>query len=140
MTAANPGGISGPMVAGGVVILSGEWLEAARQTVLIAARARHLNGLPASATQSALASAFSTAASASTSTLVSANGHSDVREIELCQRIPCEQPTVPISDAAVQLGLSDRQVRRLADELGGRKIGGRWLLDQDSINEHQRGR
>jgi hypothetical protein len=127
------------MVAGGVVILSGEWLEAAREAMMIAARTRHHNGLPASATQTALACALNTAANASTLTPVSANGRSDVREIELCQRIPHEQPTVTISDAAQQLGLSDRQVRRLAAELGGRKIAGSWLLDQDAINEHRKG-
>jgi hypothetical protein len=132
MTASNRDVNAGPVVAGGAVILSGEWLEAARQAVLIAARARRHNGLPSSATQTVLACALNTAA-------MSAGGQSDVRKTEILQAIPRQQPTVTINEAAQQLGLSDRQTRRLAPQLGGRKIGGHWLLDQDSITEHQRG-
>jgi hypothetical protein len=30
-------------------------------------------------------------------------------------------------------------VTRLAPKLGGKKIAGRWLLDQDAIDEHRKG-
>jgi hypothetical protein len=128
MTAARDDVDLGPIVAGGTVILSGVWVEAARQAVLIAVRARYRNGMPISARYSALTSALNTAA-------MSANGHSDVRKTEVLQDYPHEHPTVTIDQAAHQLGLSARQVRRIAAELGGRKVGGRWLLDQTAITE-----
>jgi hypothetical protein len=55
------------------------------------------------------------------------------------QDIPYEQPTVTIAEAARQLGLSERQTRRRAPQLGGRRVGGVWLLDQIAIDEHRRG-
>lgn len=128
MTAARNDVDPGPIVAGGTVILSGAWVEATRQAVLIAVRARYRNGLPISASYSALTSALNTA-------VMSANGHLAVRKTEVLQDLPHEHPTVTIDQAATQLGLSARQVRRIAAELGGRKIGGRWLLDQTAITE-----
>ena len=70
---------------------------------------------------------------------MSANGHTDVREPEEMQDYPCEQPTVTVAEAAEQLGLSERQTRRRAPQLGGRRIGGVWLLDQTAIDEHKEG-
>ncbi|WP_142391424.1 helix-turn-helix domain-containing protein [Mycobacterium sp. ENV421] len=129
MNAAN----AGPITADSCVVLTGKWLDAAHQAVLIANRTRKHNGLPASAAYSALASAFSIAA-------MSRVGQSDVGETAAVQHFPREQPTVPISEAAEQLGLSRRQVQRIANKLGGRIIAGRWLLDQTAIDEHQEGR
>jgi hypothetical protein len=121
----------GPLVVGAVVVLTAEWLEAALQAVLIAARARRQNGLPNSAAHLALAKALNSA--------MSADGHSDVREIEPEHDYSYAQPTVTIAEAARQLGLSERQTRRRAPQLGGRRVGGVWLLDQIAIDEHKEG-
>ena len=122
---------NGPIVAGGAVVLTGEWLEAALQAVLIAKRGRTLNGLPNSATHLELAKAFTTA--------MSAARQCDVAAPEPLQHYPQQQPTVTIRDAAQQLNLSHRQTQRLAPKLAGKLIAGRWLLDQDAINEHKKG-
>jgi hypothetical protein len=121
----------GPIVAGAAVVLTGEWVDAALQAVLIAARSRARNGLRNSATHLALAQAFTAA--------LSANGHTDVPEPEELQHYPQAEPTVTIEAAAQQLDLSPRQIRRLAPKLGGKKIGGIWFLDQEAINEHKGG-
>jgi hypothetical protein len=122
----------GPIVAGAAVVLTGESLRAALQAVLIAKRTRKLNGHPDSTADLELAQALIAA--------TSANGHSDVREPEELKDYPQrEPPTVPIAEAARQLGLSERQARRLAPKLGGRKIGGQWFLDQNACDEHRRG-
>jgi len=120
----------GVVVAGSAVILHGPALRAALDCVLIACRSRRLSGLPDSRTYRDLASALAVA---------SANGHTDVRETCSLPSYFQEQPTVPVEQAAHQLGLSQRQTRRLAPKLGGRITAGRWLLDQQAINEHQEG-
>ena len=121
-----------PLVAGAAVVLTGEWLEAALQAVLIAARARARNGLPNSASHLALAQALNAA--------MSARGHADVRVTEDWEdHLEQEPPTVTVAEAARQLGLSERQTRRRAPQLGGKRIGGVWLLDQDAIAEHKEG-
>lgn len=112
----------------GVVLLQGSALRAVFDAVRIAGRSRRLSGLPDSAIYLELARAFATAAADS--------GQSDVREVV----VPHIDPTVEVIDAAGQLGLSERQVRRLAPRLGGRRINGRWRLDQDAIDEHKEGR
>ena len=125
-----------PIVAGTAVVLTGEWLEAALQAVLIAARARTRNGLPNSAAHLELAKALAEAMSAN----ASARGRSVIDKAELLQAITeQERLTVTIEDAARQLALSERQVRRLAPKLNGRKINGQWLIDQGAINEHKEG-
>jgi hypothetical protein len=122
----------GLTVAGTAVVLTGEWLEAALQAVLIAARTRSRNGLSNSAAHLELAKAFTAA--------MSASGQKDVREpLELQHYPQQEPPTVPIADAARQCRVSTRHARRLAPKLGGKKIGGQWFLDQDAINEHKEG-
>jgi hypothetical protein len=122
---------SGPIVAGAAVILTGHWLKITRQAVLIAARSRNFNGLPVSVTDAALARALTQA--------MTAGGHSDVPETQELQHVQIE-PTVTVRDGARQLMLSERQTRRLAPKLGGKKIGNRWLLDQAAIDEHLRGK
>ena len=122
---------AGLVVAGGAVVLTGDWLHTTRQAVLIAARTRRVNGLPASAAHNALTEALADA--------MAANGHADVPELVDVQRFPAELPTVTVDDAAQQIGLSRRQTRRLAPRLGGKIIAGRWLLDQTAINEHKEG-
>lgn len=41
--------------------------------------------------------------------------------------------------AAELLGVSARTARRLAPELGGRKLAGAWLLDASAVTEHRGG-
>ena len=125
---------NGPFVAGTAVVLTDEWLVIARQAVLIADAARRRNGLPHSTKYIALAEAFTTALS------MSDNRHSDVDDLANLQDYPQTITTVTIAEAAKQLGLCERQTLRYAPQLGGRKIGGRWLLDQGAIDEHLEGK
>jgi hypothetical protein len=123
----------GPIVAGTAVILTGESLKHALDAVLIAARARTRNGLSNSGSHLALAQALNAA--------MSASGHAVVRVTEDWEdHLQQEPPTVTVAEAARQLGLSERQTRRRAPQLGGKRIGGVWLLDQDAIDEHKKGR
>ena len=123
--------VPGLTVIGPVVILTGPAAHAAANAILIAVRTRSVNGLPRSQHYDAIAAA-----------LVSACGHADDRPSPITDSIgvPDIPPTVPISDAAKYLGLSKRQARRLAPNLGGRIIGGRWLLDAQAVTEHREGR
>lgn len=115
---------------GGVVVISGTAARTLCEAVLIAERARRSSGLPVSRDYSTLAAELHAA--------VSASGQSDVRAVPDPDPDVVE-PTVPIEQAAAELGLSKRQTRRLAPVLGGRIVGGRWLLDQQAIREHIEG-
>ena len=44
------------------------------------------------------------------------------------------------TEAATVLGCSERQARRLARDLGGRRVGGRWLVARDAVLERRDGR
>jgi hypothetical protein len=120
----------GLVVAGAALILTGDSLKDALDAVLIAARTRTRNGLSDS-TLLAIAKAIATA--------MSANGPSDVRSAPELQHYPQLVPTVTVADAAQQLNCTHRHVTRIAPKLGGKKIAGRWLLDQDAIDEHKEG-
>ena len=123
---------SGLMRSGGVVVLSGPALRPARDMALIAIRNRKLSGLPYR-TFEAIACEFDAA--------MAAAGQSDVRSPAVCNPVPMEnQPTVPIAEAAVRLKLSVRQARRLAPDLGGQQIGGRWFVDELALREHIEGK
>jgi hypothetical protein len=124
--------IPGLTRVGGVLVLHGPLLNRTLQLVLIAARTRRHNGLPNSSVDAALAQALTAA--------MAAHGQSDVPEPVALPSFPTTEPTVTVEDAAQQLGLSRRQTRRLAPNLGGRVRAGRWLLDQHAIDEHLRGR
>lgn len=50
--------------------------------------------------------------------------------------MPTLAPTVPLTQAARRLGVSERQARRLAPRLGGRRIAGRWFIDETALTEH----
>ena len=118
---------SGLMRSGGVVVLSGPALKAARDCALIAARHRKSCGVPFR-TYEALACELSAA--------MSAAGQSDVRAPAISKAVAVEQPAMPLDKAAVRLGISVRHARRLALRLGGRKITGRWFVDETALNEH----
>jgi hypothetical protein len=120
--------VPGLLVAGGVVVLSGEAARATAEAMLIAVRSRRVNGVPRSRTYDILAAA-----------LVAAAGHVDVRTEPQIAELSVRHPSVSVEDAAPRLGLSERQTRRLAPKLGGQKIGGRWFLDDQAIREHIEG-
>ena len=71
---------------------------------------------------------------------VAASGQLAVPKPPTLQASIAMTPTVTVEQAAKTLGLSRRQTRRLAAQLGGRIIAGRWLLDQQAIAEHLEGR
>lgn len=123
--------MNGLLRVGGVVVISGAAARALCEAVLIAARARRSAGLPLSADYAALAAELHAA--------MSASGQTDVRDLPDPDP-ESVAPTVPIEQAAAELGLSKRQTRRLAPELGGRIVGGRWLLDAHAIRQHIQGR
>ena len=43
---------------------------------------------------------------------------------------------ITAAQAAPLLGLSKRQTQRLAADLGGQLIGGRWLFNQETVREY----
>lgn len=118
----------GLLHAGPVVVVSGPAARACLDCVAIAVRTRRQNGLPNSSVYLALAEALRKA--------VSAYGHWDVREAPVVQHV--EHP-MTVKEAADMLNRSTRQITRLAERLGGRKIGGRWLLDAQAVREHEDG-
>jgi hypothetical protein len=120
------------LVVGGVVVLHGPALAALRDALLVSARTRQRNGLPVGAHHAALIAAITEA--------MSATGQTDGRETTALHSESHELPTVPLAEAARRLGRSQRQTRRLAPRLGGRRIAGRWLLDDRAIAEHLEGR
>ncbi len=122
--------LDGLLAAGGAVVLTGAAAESALQAVRIAIRARRVNGLSDAPAYRALAAALNAARSAT--------GRTDISEHVGGQDFPIE-PTVPARAAARQLGVSDRHIRRLAPRLGGRKIAGRWFLDETALAEHLKG-
>ncbi|MDO0977182.1 hypothetical protein [Mycolicibacterium frederiksbergense] len=120
--------LDGLVIAGTAVVLTGPAVETALQAALIAIRSRRANGLPDSPMYRALATALAQARSG--------DGHADVREHVVGQHFSVEAPTVPIATAADRLDICDRQARRLAPALGGRKIGGRWFVDEQALAEY----
>lgn len=121
----------GLMRDGGVVVLSGPALRTATLAVLEGIKRRRSNGLPFD-TQEAVACELLAA--------MTASGHSDVRLPPISEADPVEQPTVSIAEAATRLGISPRQARRRAKQLGGRKIAGRWLVAESAVAEDTEGR
>lgn len=115
----------------GVLVLSGPALKADLECVLIAIRQRKLSGLPYQAYE-ALACELHAA--------MAAAGHSDVRSPAISHDVPMDQPTVPLAEAAARLGRSRRQASRVALQLGGKKIAGRWFVHEAALDEHIKGR
>jgi hypothetical protein len=113
---------------GPVVVVAGPAARAAFNAMCIAIRNRAMSGLPDSRTYLQLAEAFGTAAKSPTR-------QPDVAEEPVVQVFP----TVTTRELAQQLGIGERQAQRLAPRLGGRRIAGRWLCDQQAIDEHLEG-
>lgn len=106
----------------GAVLLDGRHLDALRYCVDVARRARRRTGLPPVAAVEALAA------------LVAATGQSDSTADTLV-----EPEGMTTTEAAALLGCSTRTATRLAPKLGGRLVGGRWLLDRQAVTEHKEG-
>ncbi len=107
----------------GAVLLSGAGLELVRYAVETTVRVRRVNGLPPSLGLQQLADALAVP------------GQPDS---------PDESPRDPgfevdCHEASRMLGVSERTARRLAPKLGGRRVGGRWLLDRQAIRDHLEG-
>ena len=116
---------------GGVVVISGNAARTLCEAVLIAERSRRSSGLPLSRDYATIAAELHAA--------MSAAGQSDVRS-DPDPKTDVVHPTVTIEQAAEVLGVSKRQARRLAPDLGGRIVNGGWLLDPQAIREHIEGR
>lgn len=109
----------------GAVLLDGRHLDALRYCIDVARRARRRTGLPPVAAVDALAALVEP---------VTDPGHPDSGEG------PTVEPEgMTTHDAAALLGVSDRTARRLAPALGGRRIGGRWLVDRQAVAQHLEG-
>ncbi len=106
----------------GAVLLDGADLAVVRYAVEVAQRARRRNGLPRSTALAQLADALAVP------------GQTDAPD-----EAPGEAEYMSTHEAATLLGCSERQARRLAPALGGRLVGGRWLLDRVAVTEHLEG-
>jgi hypothetical protein len=49
--------------------------------------------------------------------------------------VAVEQDWISTQQAAQMLGLSDRQIRRRATELGGRKAGNTWVFPKGQVSD-----
>lgn len=107
----------------GAVLIDGEALGLMRYTVEVTQRARARNGLPPSRHLAQLAA------------LLAVDGHADSSDDPAS-----EADYVSTEEAADLLGCSTRTARRLAPQLGGQRIAGRWVLDRLAIAEHNQGR
>jgi len=111
-------------LADGVILLTGDAVAALAYAVHVAQRARHRNGLPPSRALAALAAA-------------TAPGQPDT---PTSPDLDTDRDEITTEEAARMLHCSNRQARRLAPQLGGRLIAGRWLLDRRAVTEHIEGR
>lgn len=109
----------------GAVLLDGRHVDALRYCVDVARRARRRTGLPPVAAVDALAALVAPVADA---------GQADSDPGPLV-----EPEGMTTTEAAALLGVSDRTARRMAPRLGGRRIGGHWLVDRLAVTEHLEG-
>ena len=114
---------------GHAILLQGPAVDAVAYAIKVAQRSRRRNGLPDSGALAALSRAFESP---------SAAGQSDSTA---CSNVDTGSVDewITTDAAAPLLGCSSRQARRLAPSLGGRLVGGRWLLDPQTVREHIEG-
>lgn len=113
-------------VPAGAVVIAGADLEVLRYAVEVTQRHRRLNGRPPSAGLSRLGELVG---------LLAECGQTDRSEA------PVEDAEgMTTSEAAGLLGCSERTARRRARQLGGRKVGGVWMIDRLAVLEHNDGK
>lgn len=110
----------------GSVLLDPEDVPLLRYCVENAQSYRDRNGQPRLARLDALAAAMS------------APGHPDIA-IHPDRHAGPVIETVSTAEASERLGISERQVRRIAPGLGGRLVGGVWILDALAVEQHREG-
>lgn len=112
----------------GAVLLTEADLDICRYAVDVTQRARARNGLPPSSALARLAAALAAPGQTdSTNEPTEHDGHQD--------EVGRDEP-ITVAAAAELLRCSTRTVRRLAPRLGGRRVGGQWLLDSVAVTEH----
>jgi hypothetical protein len=118
-------------LGGGRVLLGpAGTLHIARALALAVRTARRDGiGLPAEVAQ------LVEAVDAEAAEAMSARGHADVRDTAVLSESPASE-LVSVEEAAVMLGVSTRQARRLVPLLGGRKVGRVWTIDRREVAAH----
>jgi hypothetical protein len=120
----------GLAAVGNCIVIAGDWLPVLARALQAAQERRRLNGLPPGRAyrQLALVIEAASAAPGQTDQVKQVAAHAD-----------CE-PTLSVQEVSDLLGYSARHVRRMAPRLGGRRLGGRWKIDECSVREHIEGR
>lgn len=108
------------------MLLSGPMLTAALYAVKVANRASVRDGLPPSHQLVQLRAV-----------LMSALGQSDIEPDADVH--DAGELTITAREAAAMLNRSERTVRRMAEQLDGRLVGGQWRFDAATIREHLEG-
>ena len=111
------------------VLVAGRTLDLVAQAVRDAQRWRARNGLPPLDAYAKLLAAVTPDAAP-----VAADGHADSPADPVV-----EAEAMTTDEAAALLGVSDRTARRLAPQLGARRVGRAWLLDRAAVLEHAEG-
>ncbi|MEI7717714.1 MAG: helix-turn-helix domain-containing protein, partial [Mycobacterium sp.] len=119
-----------PLSTGPAVLLTGGWLAVARHAVHVASIARRRNGLPESRDYAVLFTALTDALSRTRQHVIEELPDESLSELK---------DELTVEEAMAVLGKSRRSVQRLAPRLGGRLIGGRWILDRRAVEEHHEG-
>lgn len=129
-TTAPPPGV---LVLPGAVVISGDALRIVASLVVAAQATRRRNGLPVSRPLAAMARTLEQAMTADGRTAVRDEPDDQSGVVAIPQRV------VTTKEASELLEKSERQLRRLAPLLGGRKLGGVWYLDLDALEDHLEG-
>jgi len=54
--------------------------------------------------------------------------------------VTAQSEPIDVNQAAVMIGCTPRRVRQIAPQLGGRRVGDRWIFQREAIVEHADGR
>lgn len=122
------------LVGGSAILLQRLAVLDAYYLISVGLRATRRNGAEPPVRMRALQQALSLAAEQVRST--SAPGHHDVAPPR--GGAGCSTgDEIGTTTAATVLGLSTRQVQRLAADLDGRRVGGRWVFDQAAVHSYR---
>lgn len=115
---------------GPAVLIDGNTLPTLRYAVAVAVREKHRAGMAPGPLLDQLDQAAAHA-------LESANRHTDA---PIPPSGPPSDQWIDTAEVARRLGCTPRTAQRLAPRLDGRKIGGVWLVDPDTLNEYLDGK